>query len=154
ASSWVAGSAQNSKNFTISISGVSPIGVIIFSSCSRSSASTWISTSSYRFSSMVRFLVFRRFLQQLVQSLSDQLLELLPDLRLFEGRHRLVQFPLQIGDGHRQRLVIEQLVVAAGVLDDRRTLLIFGTHGITEGAVDDTGKIIHIVKTEPGGRAK
>ena len=72
----------------------------------------------------MRFLAFRRFLPQLVQPLPEQLLELLPDLRLLEGRYRLVQFPLQIGDSHRQRLFIEQLVVATKILDDRRTLLI------------------------------
>ena len=84
------------------------------------------------------FLSFRRFLPQLVQSLPKQLLELLPDLRLLEGHYRLVQFPLQIGDSHRKRLFIEQLVVAAKILDNRRTLLILIAHGIVEGAVDDT----------------
>ena len=98
ASFWVAGSAQNSKELHNQHFWRQPIGAIIFFSCSRSSASTWISTSSYRFSSMVRFLAFRRFLPQLVQSLPEQLLELLPDLRLLEGHYRLVQFPLQIGD--------------------------------------------------------
>ena len=81
-------------------------------------------------------------------------MEFPPDLRLFEGRYRLVQFPLQIGDSHRQCLFIEQLVAATKILDNRRTLLIFGAHGIAESAVDETGKVIHIVKIELGGGAE